>query len=420
MSSFDEAIAYLVSRVPGFSETLAELEDFFGDNLGAHIVTGEFREYVTVLFLAHQEKGGGEAELKAAFDVVETFASSDVIAVQELSWASFLEQIGGQPELAAAMLPWMGPHSRRQMDELDRFWAKADAAAQAERATARLSRHHRPSKRLEAVDLLVDMPPDVAVPELRRMLGDCRDDTADAAAEALRMRVGLPGRSALMEALEDENEWARLAAARCLAREREPRALSVLERAMHAGDFAQRGPAIEGLCCYGITTQDLFEREMLKDDNPGFLREMAARALAQVAGSAAIPALTSAASNADEIVARAARASLNALDHDEPLRLIGWTLAELSEREQVLLRYVLVRHAPDLVAKVEESGLLGLSEPERSALQGAIADELIASGLRADDEPNAYGLELEDLLDAVLRVHVPREPPDSLNSETPT
>jgi hypothetical protein len=42
-----------------------------------------------------------------------------------------------------------------------------------------------------------------------------------------------------------------------------------------------------------------------------------------------------------------------------------------------------------------------LTEDERELLRGLVADELVERGLDEKDQPNAYGLELERLIDAL-------------------
>jgi len=69
-----------------------------------------------------------------------------------------------------------------------------------------------------------------------------------------------------------------------------------------------------------------------------------------------------------------------------------------------LLNEALGKREPLLVRRVRDEGLASLTEDERSRLTGAISDEFTSTGLQPDDEPNARGLALEELLDAVLRV----------------
>ncbi len=174
----------------------------------------------------------------------------------------------------------------------------------------RLARSRRGRKRLEAVEAFAGLSPTVSVPELDKMLSDRRTYVADAAAEVLRTRAGAEGHAALARALSSDDPGVNLVAARSLAHERDPRAVDVLEAALRGNDPDEWAPAIEALCCYGVAATAILERELLNEDGPRFLREMAAPSLAEIAGRAAIPALVVAAGSSDKIVAGRARSAL--------------------------------------------------------------------------------------------------------------
>jgi hypothetical protein len=71
------------------------------------------------------------------------------------------------------------------------------------------------------------------------------------------------------------------------------------------------------------------------------------------------------------------------------------------EEFDALLRQVVERHCPEHLSKLAKLG--ELSDSERLALQQAVADELLATGLGDDDEPNERGLSLESLIDFLGR-----------------
>ena len=75
----------------------------------------------------------------------------------------------------------------------------------------------------------------------------------------------------------------------------------------------------------------------------------------------------------------------------------------LKEREKELVREVVRQHAPsreDLLVGIETNTL---THGQRGELCQLISSEFVRTGLGADDEPNARGLELEALLDTVNR-----------------
>lgn len=169
-------------------------------------------------------------------------------------------------------------------------------------------------RRLRAVDELTTAPASGAVALLADLLWDRRSGVADAAADALRVHFGADGRAALLEALTSKSELARLAAARTLAYDREPRALAALDEAMRGPDLDQWGPAVERMELFGDAALPIFQRELLDEENgPRMLREMCAGALLNVAGEKARPALEQAASSRDRFVAQAARKALGQL-----------------------------------------------------------------------------------------------------------
>lgn len=50
---------------------------------------------------------------------------------------------------------------------------------------------------------------------------------------------------------------------------------------------------------------------------------------------------------------------------------------------------------------VETVGEIPLNETDREALRGAVLSEFLEVGRDSDDEPTSYGLELEQLIDAL-------------------
>lgn len=67
-----------------------------------------------------------------------------------------------------------------------------------------------------------------------------------------------------------------------------------------------------------------------------------------------------------------------------------------------ILREIISERRPDLIQAINASG--PLSDEERDSLRQALTDELVASGLREDDEPNERGLQIEELIDRVGRL----------------
>ena len=64
-----------------------------------------------------------------------------------------------------------------------------------------------------------------------------------------------------------------------------------------------------------------------------------------------------------------------------------------------MLKAVVLKHRPDLLPIVDSLGNNPLSFNLREELREAIADEFCESGLNESDEPNEFGLRLEELID---------------------
>ncbi len=73
----------------------------------------------------------------------------------------------------------------------------------------------------------------------------------------------------------------------------------------------------------------------------------------------------------------------------------------LSPNQIALLRHTVERHIPDLLPLVVTLGESPLNETDREALRNAVSSEFISAGLDSDNEPTSFGLELEDLIDAL-------------------
>jgi len=74
----------------------------------------------------------------------------------------------------------------------------------------------------------------------------------------------------------------------------------------------------------------------------------------------------------------------------------------ITERDYELLAAVVQRWSPELDSLLPLLGRQRLSVTQREQLRGVLAKELIREGLDQDDEPTAYGLELDDLIGRLM------------------
>lgn len=71
----------------------------------------------------------------------------------------------------------------------------------------------------------------------------------------------------------------------------------------------------------------------------------------------------------------------------------------VNDRRIELMRTILSRRRPELLALLEALSSRSLTDEDREVLRAVIADELVEYGLDSKDEPTPHGLFLEDLID---------------------
>ena len=86
---------------------------------------------------------------------------------------------------------------------------------------------------------------------------------------------------------------------------------------------------------------------------------------------------------------------------------------QLSDGLFELLPEVIERREPGLLAALRSGSQVMIREDQKRAIQELVGDELCETGLRIDDEPNAHGLELEQLIDAFSPYNLQVEGSDS-------
>jgi hypothetical protein len=78
----------------------------------------------------------------------------------------------------------------------------------------------------------------------------------------------------------------------------------------------------------------------------------------------------------------------------------------LIEEERLLLKHCLKEHAPDLLKKLDLLDSRTLDSTVINDLRSAVMDEFVERGLQPNDEPNAYGLRLEDLNEKIADLYL--------------
>jgi hypothetical protein len=70
----------------------------------------------------------------------------------------------------------------------------------------------------------------------------------------------------------------------------------------------------------------------------------------------------------------------------------------LKTSELMLIRQAVSKHAPSLLPIVDILGVTPLTSEQREGLRGALASEMVETGLNKDSEPNERGLLLDGLI----------------------
>jgi hypothetical protein len=73
----------------------------------------------------------------------------------------------------------------------------------------------------------------------------------------------------------------------------------------------------------------------------------------------------------------------------------------LNRDEHKLLRELVSRRDDSALPLIDSLLERRLTQDEREILRGLVADELVEQGLDEHDEPTAYGLQMERLIDAL-------------------
>ena len=73
-------------------------------------------------------------------------------------------------------------------------------------------------------------------------------------------------------------------------------------------------------------------------------------------------------------------------------------ILKLKPEMEDLLTEVIEKRRPDMLRLIPPYREIDLTDFERDEIIDAVADEFTATGLKADDEPNARGIRLDDLI----------------------
>ena len=81
-------------------------------------------------------------------------------------------------------------------------------------------------------------------------------------------------------------------------------------------------------------------------------------------------------------------------------------MIQLNNESLELLRVCLNHHKPELLYVIDSQELINIDSGLGNELRQAVGNEFCRDGLKQDDEPNEYGLELEELIDKIGRLFI--------------
>lgn len=76
--------------------------------------------------------------------------------------------------------------------------------------------------------------------------------------------------------------------------------------------------------------------------------------------------------------------------------------SRLKDEEFDFLSKVIWQRNPSLMPLVHSLGKTPLTQEEREQLRDVLADELVEHGLQPDDEPNEWGVKVDDLIGRLM------------------
>jgi len=79
-------------------------------------------------------------------------------------------------------------------------------------------------------------------------------------------------------------------------------------------------------------------------------------------------------------------------------------MIKLSSRSLELLTKCLEKHAPKIIPTIKNPDYNDYTIDFYNQLRQIVGDEFINNGLKADYEPNEYGIALEELIDEIGRL----------------
>jgi hypothetical protein len=109
----ESSVAVLLDQVPEFSPAYLSLVQVFDEHPGEPIVFTELADFVAERLAALETE---RPVLERALAAVETVAATSEDATELVGYA-FLDSLS--PEDRRRIVPWLGPHARSLLDELD-------------------------------------------------------------------------------------------------------------------------------------------------------------------------------------------------------------------------------------------------------------------------------------------------------------
>ncbi|TCS96839.1 DUF7674 family protein [Hazenella coriacea] len=118
--NYENIIFELLKKFPEYNEAYKEHIRYNGELLPSVFVGETLNEDLVVWLEEHIEHN----KLKKVFEFLEIMATEGDMEVKELLSTTILERLGDNPKLLKEAYIYMGENTKKESEEIERFWGR--------------------------------------------------------------------------------------------------------------------------------------------------------------------------------------------------------------------------------------------------------------------------------------------------------